>query len=111
MSKGHRSGVPELYVFSQIAKNVFPSGEKPVWPGESSVGAIPSLNGSTSCILQEFLTIFVSVLTALLIPFLGTALGKAFAAGAMLYVVVEELVPEYSQGNHSNVGTIGLALG
>ena len=88
-----------------------PSGEKPVWPGESSVGAIPSLNGSTSCILQEFLTIFVSVLTALLIPFLGTALGSAFAAGAMLYVVVEELVPEYSQGNHSNVGTIGLALG
>ena len=98
-------------MFSQIAKNVFPSGEKPVWPDESSVGAFPSLTGSTSCILQEFLTIFVSVLTALLIPFLGTALGSAFAAGAMLYVVVEELVPEYSQGNHSNVGTIGLALG
>ena len=51
------------------------------------------------------------VLTVLLIPFLGTALGSAFAAGAMLYVVVEELVPEYSQGNHSNVGTIGFALG
>ncbi|MBP5218209.1 MAG: ZIP family metal transporter [Bacteroidales bacterium] len=35
----------------------------------------------------------------------------AFAAGAMLYVVVEELVPEYSQGSHSNVGTVGFALG
>ena len=35
----------------------------------------------------------------------------AFAAGAMLYVVVEELVPEYSQGKHSNIGTIGFALG
>ena len=35
----------------------------------------------------------------------------AFAAGAMLYVVVEELVPEYSQGEHSNIGTIGFALG
>ena len=35
----------------------------------------------------------------------------AFAAGAMLYVVVEELVPEYSLGEHSNVGTIGFALG
>ena len=35
----------------------------------------------------------------------------AFAAGAMLYVVVEELVPEYSQGHHSNVGTIGFAIG
>lgn len=35
----------------------------------------------------------------------------AFAAGAMLYVVVEELVPEYSQGKHSNIGTIGFSLG
>ena len=35
----------------------------------------------------------------------------AFAAGAMLYVVVEELVPDYSQGKHSNIGTIGFALG
>ena len=35
----------------------------------------------------------------------------AFAAGAMLYVVVEELVPEYSQGKHSNIGTISFALG
>lgn len=35
----------------------------------------------------------------------------AFAAGAMLYVVVEELVPEYSGGEHSNVGTVGFALG
>ena len=35
----------------------------------------------------------------------------AFAAGAMLYVVVEELVPEYSQGRHSNLGTVGFALG
>ncbi|MDY5459038.1 MAG: hypothetical protein SPG05_02000 [Candidatus Cryptobacteroides sp.] len=98
-------------MFSQIARNAFPYGEKGVWPDESSVGTFLSLTGNTSCILQEFLTIFVSVLTALLIPFLGTDLGSAFAAGAMLYVVVEELVPEYSQGNHSNVGTIGFALG
>ena len=35
----------------------------------------------------------------------------AFAAGAMLYVVVEELVPDYSQGKHSNLGTVGFALG
>lgn len=35
----------------------------------------------------------------------------AFAAGAMLYVVVEELIPEYSQGQHSNIGTIGFAIG
>ena len=50
----------------------------------------------------------------------GMAVGVAIAgaltadfnmAGAMLYVVVEELVPEYSQGRHSNIGTIGFALG
>ena len=35
----------------------------------------------------------------------------SFAAGAMLYVVIEELVPEASQGEHSNIGTIGFALG
>lgn len=35
----------------------------------------------------------------------------AFAAGAMIYVVVEELIPEASEGEHSNIGTIGFALG
>jgi ZIP family zinc transporter len=35
----------------------------------------------------------------------------AFAAGAMIYVVVEELIPETSEGEHSNIGTIGFALG
>ena len=35
----------------------------------------------------------------------------SFAAGAMLYVVVEELIPEVSQGQHSNVGTIFFAVG
>ena len=35
----------------------------------------------------------------------------AFAAGAMLYVVVEELIPEASEGGHSNIGTIGFAVG
>lgn len=35
----------------------------------------------------------------------------AFAAGAMVYVVVEELIPEASQGEHSNVGTISFAIG
>ena len=35
----------------------------------------------------------------------------ALAAGAMLYVVVEELIPEMSQGQHSNVGTVFFAVG
>ncbi len=35
----------------------------------------------------------------------------SFAAGAMLYVVVEELIPEASEGEHSNLGTVGFAVG
>ena len=35
----------------------------------------------------------------------------AFAAGAMMYVVVEELIPEMSEGPHSNIGTIAFSLG
>ena len=35
----------------------------------------------------------------------------AFAAGAMIYVVVEELIPEANEGEHSNVGTIAFAVG
>ena len=35
----------------------------------------------------------------------------SFAAGAMIYVVVEELIPESSIGDHSDIGTIGFAIG
>lgn len=45
--------------------------------------------------------------------FLGPALPYmlSFAAGAMVYVVVEELIPESAEGEHSNIGTIGFAVG
>ena len=52
----------------------------------------------------------LTILTAqLVIPALPYLLS--FAAGAMLYVVVEELIPEMSQGKHSNTGTIFFAVG
>ena len=35
----------------------------------------------------------------------------SFAAGAMIYVVVEELIPESQAGSHSNLGTVGVAIG
>ena len=35
----------------------------------------------------------------------------SFAAGAMIYVVVEELIPEAQAGEHSNIGTVGVAIG
>jgi len=47
--------------------------------------------------------------TALIVPILPYAL--AFAAGAMLYVVVEELIPEMSEGEHSDVGVVSFAVG
>ena len=46
-----------------------------------------------------------TVIFGLLIPSLGTA------AGAMLYVVVEELIPEMSSGEHSNIGVLFFAVG
>ena len=54
-----------------------------------------------------------AVLTVLLAQFVVPALPYllAFAAGAMLYVVVEELIPEMSQGEHSNLGTVFFAVG
>ena len=45
----------------------------------------------------------------LVVPFLPYLLS--FAAGAMVYVVVEELIPEMSEGKHSNVGTVLFATG
>ena len=52
------------------------------------------------------LTILAAGLVVPALPYL-----LSFAAGAMLYVVVEELIPEMSQGEHSNVGTLAFALG
>ena len=54
-----------------------------------------------------------AVLTILAAQFIIPALPYllSFAAGAMLYVVVEELIPELSQGAHSNLGTVFFAVG
>ena len=54
-----------------------------------------------------------AVVTILLAPVLVPVLPYllAFSAGAMLYVVVEELIPEMSEGEHSNIGTIFFAAG
>ncbi|WP_434798995.1 ZIP family metal transporter [Terrisporobacter vanillatitrophus] len=52
------------------------------------------------------LTILFSTTIQPLMPYL-----LSFAAGAMIYVVVEELIPEASAGEHSNIGTIGFSIG
>ena len=67
--------------------------------------------------LYGFLSGSVEVVAALLamaLTFFITAIlpfTLAFAAGVMIYVVVEELIPEANEGDHSNLATIGLAVG
>ena len=65
--------------------------------------------GSLSGAVEPIGGLAVVLLASLLTPVLPYML--AFAAGAMCYVVVEELIPEASQGKHTNLSTIGFAIG
>lgn len=67
------------------------------------------LIGGLSGIVEPIGAVLVILLASLTTPILPYFL--AFAAGAMLYVVVEELIPEASVGQHSNISTIGFAIG
>ena len=66
---------------------------------------IGALSGIVEPIGGALVILLASAVTGI-IPYM-----LSFAAGAMLYVVIEELVPEASEGNHSNIGTIGFAAG
>lgn len=65
--------------------------------------------GALSGIVEPLGAVIAIVLASVVTPILPYMLS--FAGGAMLYVVVEELIPETSEGEHSNVGTILFALG
>lgn len=67
------------------------------------------LMGTLSGVVEPLGAVATIMLASVLLPILPYLL--AFAAGAMLYVVVEELIPETQEGRHSNMGTIGFALG
>ena len=67
------------------------------------------LCGFSSGVVEPVGALVTIALTRLVTPVLPYILS--FAAGAMLYVVIEELIPESQNGNHSNLGTIGAALG
>ena len=67
------------------------------------------LIGSLSGVVEPVGGLLIILLASLFLPAMPYLL--AFAAGAMLYVVVEELIPEASNGTHSNLSTIGFALG
>jgi len=65
--------------------------------------------GSLSGAVEPLGGLAVVLLASLMMPVLPYML--AFAAGAMFYVVIEELIPEASEGDHSNLSTIGFAAG
>ena len=65
--------------------------------------------GVLSGIVEPIGAVLTILASGFIIPALPYLLS--FAAGAMLYVVVEELIPEMSQGKHSNIGTVFFAVG
>ena len=65
--------------------------------------------GSLSGAVEPIGGLAIILLASLMTPALPYLL--AFAAGAMFYVVIEELIPEASEGEHSNLSTIGFAIG
>ena len=67
------------------------------------------LIGSLSGAVEPIGGVMIILLASLFLPAMPYLL--AFAAGAMLYVVVEELIPEASVGTHTNLSTIGFAIG
>ena len=67
------------------------------------------LYGKLSGIVEPIAAIITILLTSTVVHILPYLL--AFAAGAMIYVVVEELIPQSQVGEHSNIGTIGVAIG
>ena len=94
-----------------IAIQNFPEGAIISMPlraeGESKRKAF--LGGVLSGVVEPIGAVVTILAAQLVIPALPYLLS--FAAGAMLYVVVEELIPEMSQGQHSNIGTLFFALG
>ena len=67
------------------------------------------LMGTLSGVVEPIGAVLTILLATIVVPVLPYLL--AFAAGAMMYVVVEELIPETQKGKHSNMGTIGFAFG
>ena len=88
---------PECAIISLPLKSVGCSTKKAFWYGVAS-GVVEPIAAGITIILAGIITH--------MLPYL-----LAFAAGAMIYVVVEELLPEASEGEHSNINTIGFAAG
>lgn len=117
MYAGFLSDNPQITAASALALTLgiaiqnFPEGAIISLPlraeGESKGRAF--LGGVFSGVVEPIGAVLTILAAQLVIPALPYLLS--FAAGAMLYVVVEELIPEMSQGAHSNIGTVFFAVG
>ncbi|MCD7724153.1 MAG: ZIP family metal transporter [Clostridiales bacterium] len=94
-----------------IAIQNFPEGAIISMPlrGEGASRLHSFVYGALSGIVEPVGAVITLCLARQIVPALPYLL--AFAAGAMIYVVVEELIPESQTEEHSNVGTIGVAIG
>ncbi len=117
MYAGFLSGSTQITAASALALSLgiaiqnFPEGAIISMPlraeGENRGRAF--LGGVLSGAVEPIGAVLTILAAQLIIPALPYLLS--FAAGAMLYVVVEELIPEMSQGRHSNIGTVFFAAG
>ncbi len=112
------SGSSEMTIAGAIALAVgiaiqnFPEGAVISLPLKSETGMKSGkafVYGVLSGVVEPIAAFVTVLLAGVLEPILPYLL--AFAAGSMLYVVVEELIPEASEGEHSNIGTIAFAIG
>ena len=108
---------PRITLTSALALSVgiaiqnFPEGAIISMPlkGEGMSKGKAFFYGVLSGAVEPVGAIITLLLTSHILPLLPYFLS--FAAGAMMYVVIEELIPECQSGEHSNLGTIGAALG
>ena len=114
---GFLAGDPTITLASVVALSLgiaiqnFPEGAIISMPlrAEGMKKSRAFLGGVLSGIVEPIGAALTILAARLIVPALPYLLS--FAAGAMLYVVVEELIPEMSQGEHSNIGTVFFAVG
>ena len=114
---GFLSGNTQITVASALALSLgiaiqnFPEGAIISMPlrAEGECKGRAFLGGVLSGVVEPIGAVLTLLAAQLVIPALPYLLS--FAAGAMPYVVVEELIPEMSQGRHSNLGTVFFAVG
>lgn len=114
---GYLSGSAQITAAGALALSLgiaiqnFPEGAIISMPlhAEGTKKSRAFLDGVLSGAVEPIGAVLTVLAAQLIVPALPYLLS--FAAGAMLYVVVEELIPEMSQGTHSNIGTVFFAVG